>query len=618
MADVTHNGTASASERGCGKVLIAALVLAGLQLWTNWALLKTGAAISLSLFGGLVLAIGLFGLFGMLRRESRSWIKGGMSLLCLLLGFWTFAPVYPASWLHRVPFGKSVLTSRQVRFKASVEKKDWAMVQRLARLGLPTREPRDSFGDPLLSDIQDPQTLDIVLEAGLNPDARDKHGRTVLMNTHEPELAGILIQHGADVNARDREGSTPLMLGYHASEAYYKALLEAHADPFAVDQHGRSVVDFIRNPGLLTLIRQYSYGQPLPEPRGEDRVLGSTSWLESESTYYEGDEAQSGSRTGLTVTPDPMRYGDRAEVLIRIENTNEHDMAYSIEASLNSVALFVGATEGGYIAEPESPQLVQTIRWPQLALPAGRSGLLKLDILARRFGGDLSVDVRVMEIGANAADEPLVLSSYQPLSQQSYGEGTPFLSFAFIFFAPLTFIIWIVTRMALGKDHTVARVSGRVCSGAFALLLGMIAFFGYWDMVKQFTSLEETTGTILDRRYYLESSQGTKDSRGRRTTHTYGVPVACVAYETPMGPMVSSGFASQNQSLTVFNRFPLGSEVRLWYNPEHPERFVLLRQVGVVFPVILLFLAAIALLLADQAFRGPKSLIQNTLKRVMG
>lgn len=106
-------------------------------------------------------------------------------------------------------------------------------------------------GDRVVGNVE--STLALIHDLGADPNeslgesvyAR-KGARALTLTAHIPESVRELIAAGADVNARDALGATPLMLA--ASRQSFDsvaALLEAGADPLAVDGDDRDALDWL-------------------------------------------------------------------------------------------------------------------------------------------------------------------------------------------------------------------------------------------------------------------------------------------------------------------------------------------------------------------------------------
>jgi len=91
-------------------------------------------------------------------------------------------------------------------------------------------------------------TVKMLLAAGAKIDVRAEYGDTPLMAVlSDPEIAKILIATGADVDARDDFGGTALMSSYDAGLT--RTLLEAGADPWAVDKDGKNALQHAKEGG---------------------------------------------------------------------------------------------------------------------------------------------------------------------------------------------------------------------------------------------------------------------------------------------------------------------------------------------------------------------------------
>jgi ankyrin repeat protein len=97
-----------------------------------------------------------------------------------------------------------------------------------------------------------------LIQAGANVDAQDELGYTPLLDVlYLPSLDGHLVQRiaeqllsaGADVDAAANDGTTALMLAAAGADTLVPRsvllrLLDARADPTALDQHGMTAMDY--------------------------------------------------------------------------------------------------------------------------------------------------------------------------------------------------------------------------------------------------------------------------------------------------------------------------------------------------------------------------------------
>jgi hypothetical protein len=92
----------------------------------------------------------------------------------------------------------------------------------------------------------DTRTVDLFLNAGINPDTQDATGRTALIGAAlrgSNNISEKLLRKGADVNARDTTGSTALMasaLGGHKETT--KVLLDNDANVNLTDNNGQTAL----------------------------------------------------------------------------------------------------------------------------------------------------------------------------------------------------------------------------------------------------------------------------------------------------------------------------------------------------------------------------------------
>ncbi len=90
--------------------------------------------------------------------------------------------------------------------------------------------------------------LEILLQAGADPNEETDLDRPALFAVDNPEIVSMLVEHGARVNQRDSYGGTPLM--FTTDLPALKALLEAGADPTLRDREGQTAAEQFREEGL--------------------------------------------------------------------------------------------------------------------------------------------------------------------------------------------------------------------------------------------------------------------------------------------------------------------------------------------------------------------------------
>ncbi len=322
--------------------LLLILLFASIQFAVFIRLVDFLTCIILSLLGAFFFSCSLE-CFCMSRLDSsRFYFYLKIGFIPLLLGIITLFPVYPDTLLKHLPLGQTVLDDRTELLTEAIEKEDKTSIKLLMLIGIGDAEPRYySTGDPLIRRVKDPDILNTLLASGLNPNIKDGLGRTMLMSVKDAALARVLINNGADVNAQDDDGLTALMHAHKAPLEYVRFLL-------------------------------LSNGKPLPGSIDPGSSIVHEDWLEPKGPLTD-------LKSNISVSPESLAYGDIADVIIRIVNSENIDRIVNIEARFNPVALFLSASDRGKIAKPfDEPQMDQTIRWRRLSLPANRTGILKM------------------------------------------------------------------------------------------------------------------------------------------------------------------------------------------------------------------------------------------------
>mgnify|MGYP006107433785 FL=1 len=123
--------------------------------------------------------------------------------------------------------------------------------------GSDTAPMSDEEAYPLIFAAGEADTAKVMalLEAGSDVAARSKDGETALhvcAIKGDADITKALLAHGAEVDARTPRGDTlwmtPLMWAtYGGYTAMVQLLLEAGADPLAIDENGKSVLQMSRD-----------------------------------------------------------------------------------------------------------------------------------------------------------------------------------------------------------------------------------------------------------------------------------------------------------------------------------------------------------------------------------
>ena len=291
----------------------------------------------------------------------------------------------------------------------------------------------------------------------------------------------------------------------------------------------------------------------------------ATSWLASPTP----DPSQPLSDSSIELLASsldtaPLEHGNLLTLEAKLVNREPHDLVLDVEATLNRLALFVDASDGAYLPELSSPSREQTIVWPPLLLPAGRTGTLEISILVDLYFNEyLMVDLLARD--PRHSFETRLPFHLEPDDQEG---GAPMWWIAIVVSFMMSMVLLFVAQQR-AQGSLFRSVTTRLVCGYFALLLGTFAVLSSWSTVKSWAFVERAECTILDRRY---------DDQAR----------VAVRYETPDGTIVSSGSAghSSSGSLSDIAPFLRGDVTECWYRSDAPDRVALKRGSGIVVPLI--------------------------------
>ncbi len=582
-----------AKSSGCGLFSLVWLALLGGFGFGLHGLVPPAGVVGLALLGATFGAAGLRLLLvgpGLIRRQ--------LGLVFLLLHLVALLPFQSAERLARLPFGSTVLAARDGLLRKAVAAEDWKQARRLASLGLGDPTPRDSFDDPLIEDVDDPDTLAALLQGGLDPDLRDENRRTLLMNNRQPAIARVLLAAGADPDAQDERGHTALVYAasYHVPELV-DVLVAGGASLDVRDAAGQTVAASFPPGHPARPLLEAHLGAPLPATAEtpDVRADGRNDWLVAEN--------QPGSLPHPSITgPDPpLFHGQVVPLEITVSNPTAESRLVQVTASLGRAAYFAEASHGAVVVLPDETPLEREIRWPALGLPPHSAGRLQLETVARwdSDAGDFVVDVSVLD--APTLDQLEALVFHRPLSHDpadAQSSTSVWWSLVLIGLPIFCLLVFALAHFGLAPDHPFRRATGRLAAVAGAGLLGYLTFSLVWLDLRTYLDFSATSCTILDRRASLEiSSHRTSTTRGRRDpdldrSHR---PMVAVTYQARGGAIVTSGSAGL-RSMSDLDALAIGDELPCWIDPHHPERFVLRRGIDATWLALLTGSLSLALL----------------------
>ncbi|HEV7606081.1 MAG TPA: DUF6438 domain-containing protein [Steroidobacteraceae bacterium] len=109
-----------------------------------------------------------------------------------------------------------------------------------------------SEGDPGVTTFDSARVVEILIDAGADPNARDEDGKTPIFEANDAAVAAALLRRGADPNARDNEGQTALF--DHYFDEPKGALLAAGAEVDARDKLGRTALFCQDDPASIKVL----------------------------------------------------------------------------------------------------------------------------------------------------------------------------------------------------------------------------------------------------------------------------------------------------------------------------------------------------------------------------
>jgi ankyrin repeat protein len=140
------------------------------------------------------------------------------------------------------------IMGRPAIMSLTLNNKNYELIKRVLDLGAKINcTNKDTDTVLMFNHFTSEEILELFLSYGADPNLKNKYGMTALMfYVQFPTKIKILLNHGADVNRRDLEDKTALMYALEKSCIDSADLLvDAGSDLFAVDNDGRSVLDYM-------------------------------------------------------------------------------------------------------------------------------------------------------------------------------------------------------------------------------------------------------------------------------------------------------------------------------------------------------------------------------------
>jgi len=117
--------------------------------------------------------------------------------------------------------------------------------------------------------------VEMLVDAGANPNARDHSGRTPLFEANDARVVNALLRKGADPNVRDDEGQTALFGRYFADARI--ALIAAGTDVRVRDRSGRTALFFQEEPEAIEALLKAGAALDAVDTNGQTAVEQMTS-----------------------------------------------------------------------------------------------------------------------------------------------------------------------------------------------------------------------------------------------------------------------------------------------------------------------------------------------------
>jgi hypothetical protein len=392
------------------------------------------------------------------------------------------------------------------------------------------------------------------------------------------------------------------MYAIMSDRAWAPLLVGASTDLRAVDDTGRGAIDYAPPGSELERLLQEKAGDP-PLRRLQDPAAapesGRTDWLVTAGAapgegLEEPSDRFAGSR--LTLDAPQLLRGEPLGLTLRLRNNGSEPLRLRVEGRISPAAYFVGGSHGVTVSNPYRAELIQSVRWPRLGLPAGAEGELRLKLLARTEEAG-ALDVRI-----EAVDPVRDVQTHFNLLRQPDG-AHPDIEASELGDAGWTGLALVVALALLLGGSVWRRGAAKHRVFLFGLV-GLFAVSGAVSLVsvevlrqgiRARTSYEETSCTVLDRRLFPQTSVTANPGATRSRTSTRYMPRLALRYATSGGERISEGFATGLVNAGDLSDYALGQQYPCWYDPDDERRVVVRRDLGPLWVGLLVLPLALAL-----------------------